>query len=256
MASVRLATKAREVDACRSIEFEDCRCCPVRCRSLLGAMEFDTLMRLHRRVPSIHCGFKARDVLYRSGDEFASNIVVFDGWVILYREHADGSRQVFHVALPGDFIPVRFSHGERLDHTAMAVTAVRICAFDREALFDAIVNEPQLSRALTSYEENVLQMCGAHVDCLGRKDAEARIAYFLLHLVDRLNGKPMRNGVPIPFPLTQEQLADWAGLTPVHVNRTLNRLRELELLDCRHRVLTILDWESLARISGYEPRFG
>ena len=55
--------------------------------------------------------------------------------------------------------------------------------------------------------------------------------------------------------MTQEQLADAAGLTPVHVNRTLKAL-EAEGLNVRHRRhIQILNWERLRDMSGFNELY-
>ncbi len=240
-------------DECRSIVPQDCVECPVRHRSLLKDLEFEQLAQLHRTVPSQHCRFGARDQVYREGDNLSANMVIFDGLVILYRNHPDGGRQIYHIAVPGDFIPVQFTGARQADHNARAITDVSICAFDRETLLEALVSAPELARSLVTYGEKMLDLARAHVDSLGRRSAEGRLAFLLLHLTHRLLKHPWRDGDRIFFPLTQEHLADWAGLTAVHVNRTMGRLRDLGYLDCHQRYLTINNWQALAKISDFDP---
>lgn len=57
------------------------------------------------------------------------------------------------------------------------------------------------------------------------------------------------------LPLTQEQLADALGLTSVHVNRTLQRLRSEGILSILHHVLTINDAERLRAAAGFRPDY-
>ena len=50
--------------------------------------------------------------------------------------------------------------------------------------------------------------------------------------------------------MTQPQIADATGLTPIHVNRMLRRLREEGVLDLRNGALTLFDPRRLAEIVG------
>jgi DNA-binding transcriptional regulator LsrR (DeoR family) len=49
------------------------------------------------------------------------------------------------------------------------------------------------------------------------------------------------------LPLTQEQLGDATGLTAVHVNRVLQGLRSEGIVQRENRVVTVADWDELAR---------
>ena len=58
-----------------------------------------------------------------------------------------------------------------------------------------------------------------------------------------------------PFLLTQEELADALGMTPVHVNRMLQQLRSQGLIDLRGKVLTILDPKALQRVAKFDSSY-
>ena len=55
--------------------------------------------------------------------------------------------------------------------------------------------------------------------------------------------------------MTQEQLADAVGLTPVHVNRTLQALEREELISRNNRSVTIGDWQKLTDAGDFDPTY-
>ena len=57
------------------------------------------------------------------------------------------------------------------------------------------------------------------------------------------------------MPLTQTELADTTGMTTVHINRTLQRLRKDKLIATRRGRLTILDFERLSEIAGFNEAY-
>jgi CRP-like cAMP-binding protein len=57
------------------------------------------------------------------------------------------------------------------------------------------------------------------------------------------------------FPITQVDLADILGLSPVHVNRTLQELRARELIHWKGTNVRILDWDALAEIAEFDPTY-
>jgi len=91
--------------------------------------------------------------------------------------------------------------------------------------------------------------------CLGRRSADQHLAHLFCELLMRLSavGRVEDNGFALP--LTQEQIADVLGLTPVHVNRTLQQLRKAGLVEVDQGRLTILDWEAIKRRAGFDPAY-
>jgi DNA-binding IclR family transcriptional regulator len=57
------------------------------------------------------------------------------------------------------------------------------------------------------------------------------------------------------FPITQDDLADATGLTPPHVNKTLQDLRAAGLVEFRNKELTVLDTQRLRKAAKYESGY-
>jgi DNA-binding Lrp family transcriptional regulator len=55
--------------------------------------------------------------------------------------------------------------------------------------------------------------------------------------------------------MTQEQLADATGLTPVHVNRTLKALDGDGLIARSKRSVTVSDWKALAAAGDFQSSY-
>ncbi|MFN3511907.1 MAG: Crp/Fnr family transcriptional regulator [Phenylobacterium sp.] len=74
----------------------------------------------------------------------------------------------------------------------------------------------------------------------------------LLDLHARLRAVGLVEGETVPFPLTQETLADTLGLSIVHMNRTLQQLRRAGLIRCRAGRLALEDRRALEQIAGFD----
>jgi transcription initiation factor IIE alpha subunit len=59
----------------------------------------------------------------------------------------------------------------------------------------------------------------------------------------------------MPWPITQDELADATGMTSVHINRTLRQLREDGLIEVNRREMTVLDPDRLRQLSGFNPNY-
>jgi hypothetical protein len=55
--------------------------------------------------------------------------------------------------------------------------------------------------------------------------------------------------------LTQRQLADAAGLTPVHVNRMLKEMKLEHLVEFDHGKVKIPHWQALAAVAEFDPAY-
>ena len=90
---------------------------------------------------------------------------------------------------------------------------------------------------------------------LGRRDARGRIAYLLCELLWRHAAIGLTNGDTFKLPLTQTELGDTLGLTPVHVNRILREFRERRLIFMGDRMLHLLDIPSLREIAAFNDDY-
>ena len=86
---------------------------------------------------------------------------------------------------------------------------------------------------------------------LSRKSARTRIANLLCRMAVKL-GRPAFPAMNFSLPVTQDQIGEATGLTAVHVNRVLMRLRMERIVDFRSRQVQIHDWPALARSGEFE----
>ena len=77
----------------------------------------------------------------------------------------------------------------------------------------------------------------------------------MCEMVHRLNIVGLIQGNTCDWPVSQAALGEALGLSVVHVNRTLQKLRKLDLIELRTRRLTVLDWDRLAAIGDFDPTY-
>jgi CRP-like cAMP-binding protein len=100
---------------------------------------------------------------------------------------------------------------------------------------------------LTAHEESLVDDTLLSV---GRRSAEERIAMLLILLFKRAAALQADRGKGgVPFPLTQQHVADGLGLSLVHTNKTLRKLERRGLHRLRAGVLTLVDARALARLA-------
>jgi CRP-like cAMP-binding protein len=84
---------------------------------------------------------------------------------------------------------------------------------------------------------------------LRRLDGEARVALALIDFYDRLHRRQLLHGLSYSLPLTQAELGDYLGMTAIHVNRVLRRLREQRIAVIEKQLVIIMNHEALARLA-------
>jgi CRP-like cAMP-binding protein len=90
---------------------------------------------------------------------------------------------------------------------------------------------------------------------IGRRAAAERIAHLLCELLLRLRAVGLANGDSYALPITQIELGDTVGVSSVHVNRSLQVLREAGLITLKGGQLVILDATRLQEFSGFNPNY-
>ena len=90
---------------------------------------------------------------------------------------------------------------------------------------------------------------------VGRRSALSRIAHLFCELRLRLEIVGLTDGDRFALPITQADIGDASGLTPVHVNRTLRKLRDEELMTFRGGEVVIHDWERLQLVAEFSTDF-
>lgn len=98
-------------------------------------------------------------------------------------------------------------------------------------------------------------MHAEHLIDVGRRTAHERVAHFLLEMLTRLQAIGMADERSYRMPLTQELIGDVLGLSVPHVNRTLRRLREDNLVTVDGQSVVITDIEGLAAIADFEQGY-
>ena len=193
--------------------------------------------------------------IVRSGTTLSHSTLVVEGIVARYKDLSDGQRQIQELHLPGDFTDLHGFVLKRLDHNVGALTKVRIAVVPHEALRRITEQEPHLSRLLwfSTLLDAAIQR--EKILSVGRRTALARVAHLMCELFMRFDLVGLAEGKGFRLPLTQLDLADATGLTPVHVNRMLKQLRDDSLVTFRGGEVQIHDWQRLQRVAEFDPAY-
>jgi CRP/FNR family transcriptional regulator, anaerobic regulatory protein len=233
--------------------FVHCEQCPLRRKPLFRPFSEPELGFIGD-MKTDHIVVAPRADIIREDEVGGSVYTLFEGWAIRYHRLPNGARQILDILLPGDPVGLASAVLGRVRHSVQAITPATLCVLQGRGFSELFSGHPALALNILQSRVEEEQRMDVRLSLLGRSTAEQRIAYLMLETFDRLRERGIVNGgSTCPFPLQRRDLADAAGLSRVHVARTLESLRERRLAEIQDGTLVIFDRARLTDLAGYTP---
>lgn len=185
--------------------------------------------------------------LYHEGDTLEFFFTAKEGQGARFKHLPNGERQLVNFIFPGDTIGLQGVLSAEAATTAIAASDMLLCKFHKSRLAELFKDNAQRAYSLVwiaAVEEHFL---GETIATLGQRNATERMAWALLKIHTRLNALGLVQGGKAHFPFKQRDLADALGLSLVHTNKTLARLRPC--VSWEKGVLQIVDAPGLSKIA-------
>ncbi|NJC40362.1 CRP-like cAMP-binding protein [Brevundimonas alba] len=198
---------------------------------------------------------EASTYLTREGDVPTVCGVLGTGFAYRQKLTGDGVRQIVALHIPGDALDMQHLFLDMADHSVQMLTRGEVAFIPRKDLQELINARPLVRQAVLSsilVEGSIFREWVLNV---GRRDARTRLAHLLCEFASRMEAQGLSDGEGFELPITQEQLADAVGLTPVHVNRTLKSLEADGLITRNKRNIVFPSWERMRDVGDFNPRY-
>lgn len=224
-----------------------CRNCPIRRKPLFEEMSDDDISFMER--------FKIGEMTVEAGTPLLSAganapqlFTALDGFGVRFKLLPDGRRQVLNFVFPGDFIGLQAGVMHEMTHDVEAVTSMTLCVFNRKDLWTLFRHHPERSYDLTWIAATEERFLGEALTAVGQRSAVESMAWALSRIFRRLKALGLANGNSVPLPYRQQDLADALGLSLVHTNKTLAKLRDRQILNWSEGRLSINDVDQLEEL--------
>ena len=220
-------------------------------RDHLSLEERDALAAMVDRIETYAPG----EVVVAEGQELSESQLLVSGLCARAKVMADGRRQITELHIDGDFVDLHGFLLKRLEHDVVAISTIRMAMVPHVRLKAITERFPHLTRMLWL---STLMDAAIHREWIvsaGRRTALEQVSHLLCELLLRYRVVGQASRDRLPLALTQEQLADACGLTPVHVNRVIGQLRADGLIDWRRGEVVFPDFEALAKRAGFDPTY-
>ena len=192
--------------------------------------------------------------LVERGARIDRSMMLLDGFV--FRTTIKNDRRFivgFHT--PGDFFDLHGFALKRLDHNVVAAGPVKVAHVSHRNLQGLLREQPRIARALWFATLLDASIHRKWIQILQQLDAPQRIAHHYAELHTRLAliGRENRRALRTPF--TQFDLADMCGVSAVHANRAVGKLRDLGLAEIRRGDLYTDDWDALKSYASFDASY-
>lgn len=217
----------------------------------LSDLDQQAILRLPHKIRRL----EAQSYILREGDRPDRCGVLLEGYAFRHKLTGDGSRQILAINIPGEALDFQNLFLEEADHNVQMLTRGVIADVPREAIEDLVARHFEVGRAILISSLVEASIFREWVVNIGQRDSRSRIAHLLCEFAYRLNAQALHAGDIYELPITQEQLADATGLTPVHVNRVLQALQREGLIERDRRMIRFPNWERMRDVADFNPRY-
>lgn len=196
------------------------------------------------------------DYVVREGDRPQHSCVLLAGFAVRSKIGGQGQRQIVAIQMKGEVVDLQNSMLGVADHGVQMLTQGTIAMIPRQDVERVAAERPAVGRAMwidTLVDGAIFR---EWIMNLGRRDAKTRLAHLFCEFSLRLKLAGLGGQSNYELPMTQEQLGDATGLTPVHVNRTIKALERDGLITrSSARSIQIGDWRKLAEVGDFDSTY-
>jgi CRP-like cAMP-binding protein len=215
----------------------------------LDESDRDAIRSLSLRLSAV----SADHVLVREGDVVSDCCILLDGYACRHKLASNGGRQIVSFHLPGDILDLQHLLLSRADHNLQTITAATVAFVPAADIRRLAQEHPRVAEALwrdTLIDASIFREWVLNV---GRRDAQSRVAHMLCEFAARREAAGLGPIERYELPMTQDQIADATGMSPVHVNRALHALANSGVIARDQRQVEITNWARLREVADFDP---
>lgn len=193
--------------------------------------------------------------IVREGSKPRESVLVLEGFLCRHKVVAETQRQILSFHIPGDMPDLQSLHIEVMDYALAALTPSTVAFIPHAAIRSAIKTAPDINDLLWHEALADAAIFRAWIASLGRRDAVQRVAHLFCEVFARMSARGLADPAGFVLPISQAEMADALGLSPVHVNRTLQELRREGVIVSAGQYHSFTNWRRLAEIGDFDPSY-
>jgi CRP-like cAMP-binding protein len=199
--------------------------------------------------------WEAGRTIVSDGERPTDCCLVIEGFCVRAKTILDGQRQILSIHIPGEIPDLQSLHLHRMDHDLIAVAPSTLGFISHTSMRALTRTNPNIAEVLwrdTLIDSAIFREWIVNV---GQRPAASRLAHTVVELRRRLAVIGREAGDTFEMPLTQEQISEALGITPVHANRIIRQLRDDGIVDINRGRVTVLNEAKLAELAQFDDRY-
>lgn len=193
--------------------------------------------------------YEAGSTLAHEGELPTHTMVILDGRVKVGRDTADGKERIIELRSSGDLIGELGLFDDRPRIAKMvAVDEVRVLVIDAKRFLELLAERGTIAVVvLASVSEKLRQATDRRLSW-GTSDTLTKVSGRLVELAGNA-GNGSGEVVEIRSPFTQQELAEWVGVSREAIVLALRELRNRGVIETGRRTIRLLDIDQLRAIA-------
>lgn len=199
--------------------------------------------------------FAPGSYVVREGEPPMGCGILVSGFAYRQKLTGDGGRQILSIHIPGEALDFQNIFLNVADHSVQMLTRGHVATVPRADIQKIARSSAAIGHAILV---NILVDASIFREWIlnvGRRDAKSRLAHVLCELAVRLDAHGLAEDMGYHLPMTQAELADALGLTPVHLNRVIRSLEADGLINRSKREISFPDWDRMRDIADFNDRY-
>jgi CRP-like cAMP-binding protein len=217
----------------------------------LEETEREALRKLPFRIEQVDAGRQT----INDGDRPTYSQMVLAGILGTSKTLMNGRRQIASLHIKGDWPDLLSLHLGHMDSDLRALTPAVVAFLDHGDIRKLCRLHPRLGDLFWKFTLIDAAIFRHWVINVGQRPAEPRVAHMFCEYVARAENAGLADGKSFNFPLTQADLADAAGMSVVHLNRTVQSLRSRKLIAWDNGMLTVIDRKGLKALADFSSDY-
>lgn len=207
------------------------------------------------KLPIKTVDIKTNQDIVKVGDQPTQCCLIIEGFSCVYKLSIEGKRQIMALHVPGDIPDLQSLHLNIIDINIASISPCKVGYIQHEDLRILCERYPRMTAIFwreTLVDASIFREWLLNI---GQRVAYARIAHLICELVLRLKAVGLIKDNIFEMPVTQAELADATGMTPVHINRVMQVLRAEGLISTVKKQMAILDWPNLKEAGEFDSLY-
>jgi len=208
-----------------------------------------------RALPIAVRSWEAGRAVVSDGERPTQCCLIVEGFCVRSKSTLNGQRQILSIHIPGDIPDLQSMHLHTMDHDLITLVpstlgfishaSLRTLTHARPNIADVFWRDTLIDAAI--FREWIVNV--------GQRPAVSRLAHVVLELRERLAVTGRGRHGTFEMPLTQEQISEALGITPVHANRVIKQRRDDGIVDIARGNVAVLDEAKLLDMAQFDDRY-